>query len=194
MALRLSIGAGAVLFGAAAVAGCSKPTTTATSSAGEAAAITSGYVTESPSSDKDADVTGIEVTHKFTGNIADANAGRVLFLTHNCVGCHGGLAGGAMGPSLRDTVWKFGGSDQALFASIHDGRPDGMPAWGKTTSVVGEQHDTLSDQQIQQLITYIHSMRTSDEPTFFFWNEQPGQSGSTSATSTGTGSSGQKSG
>ena len=188
MALRLSMGAGVLVLSAAAVAGCSKPTT-ATTSLGEAVG-SSGYVTETPTSNKDPDVTSTEVTHKFTGNIADANAGRILFMTHNCVGCHGGLAGGAMGP-IR-TVWKYGGSDQELFAFIHDGRPNGMPAWGKTTSLVGEQQDTLSDHEIQQIIAYIHSMRTSDEPTFFFWNQQPGAPAPTTATTTG--SSGQKSG
>jgi mono/diheme cytochrome c family protein len=192
MALRLSMGAGAFVLSAAAVVGCSKPTT-ATTSSGEAVGA-SGYVTEAPTSTKDPDVTSTEVTHKFTGNIADANAGRILFMTHNCVGCHGGLAGGGMGPSLRDTVWKFGGSEQELFASIHDGRPNGMPAWGKSTSLVGEQQDTLSDHEIQQIIAYIHSMRTSDEPTFFFWNQQPGAPAPTAAATRSPGSSGQKSG
>jgi cytochrome c oxidase cbb3-type subunit III len=181
MELGRTIGAGAVIAGVIVAVGCSKRTTA--SSSGEAAA-SSGYVTETPSSNKDPDVTSTEITHQFTGNIADANAGRALFLTHNCVGCHGGLAGGAMGPSLRDTVWRYGGTDQAIFASIHDGRPEGMPAWGKTTSVVGEQHDTLSDHEIQQIIAYIRSMRTSDEPTFFFWNEQPGATTSSNAAAT----------
>lgn len=182
MALGRSIGAGVVLLGAAAAAvACSKSSTTNNTSSGEATS-DSGYITETPSSDKDADVTATEVTHKFTGNVADANAGRVIFITHNCIGCHGGLAGGAMGPSLRDTVWKYGGTDQDLYASIHDGRPNGMPAWGKTTSTVGRQQDTLADAQIRQVITYIRSLRTDAEPTFFFWNEQPDSLAGGSAT------------
>jgi len=130
----------------------------------------SGFVTESPTSNKNPAVTSTEITHKFTGNVQEANAGRTLFLTHNCVGCHGGLAGGAMGPSLRDTVWKYGGTDQAIAASIRDGRPAGMPAWGRASSV--GQGNTLSNQQIQQIITYVRSMRTEAEPTFFFWSER----------------------
>jgi len=129
-----------------------------------------GFVTESPTSNKNPAVTSTEITHKFTGNVEEANAGRTLFLTHNCVGCHGGLAGGAMGPSLRDTVWKYGGTPQAIAASIRDGRPGGMPAWGHASSV-GEGN-TLSDQQIQQIITYGASLRTEAEPTFFFWSER----------------------
>lgn len=100
-----------------------------------------------------------EVSNRpFNGDPKVAAHGRVLFLDYNCYGCHGGLAGGAMGPSLRDTVWKYGGTDQAIYASIRDGRPMGMPTWGKT----------LDDQQIKTLVTYIRSLRTSAEPKFFF--------------------------
>ncbi|HEX5436276.1 MAG TPA: c-type cytochrome [Gemmatimonadaceae bacterium] len=162
----------AVLFALSAIAcgGQKQGTTTAQGGNVGSSSDTSGYVTESPNSNKNPAVTSTEITHEFTGNVADANAGRVLFLTHNCVGCHGGLAGGAMGPSLRDTTWKYGGSDQGIAASIRDGRPGGMPAWGHA-NVVG-QENTLSNDQIQKLITYIHSMRTKEEPTFFFWAER----------------------
>lgn len=102
---------------------------------------------------------GTEVALKpFTGNIAQAEMGRYDFVRFNCYGCHGGLAGGAMGPSLRDTVWKYGGSDQQIYSSIHDGRPMGMPKWA----------GTLSDSQINDIIAYIHSLRTTKEPKFFF--------------------------
>ena len=94
----------------------------------------------------------------FDGDTAVAREGRQLFLTFNCYGCHGGLAGGAMGPSLRDTVWKFGGTDSAIFNSIHDGRPAGMPTWA----------GTLSPEQIKVLVVYIRSLRTPAEPTFFW--------------------------
>jgi cbb3-type cytochrome c oxidase subunit III len=94
----------------------------------------------------------------FSGNQADAVAGRQAFLKYNCVGCHGGLAGGAMGPSLRDTTWKFGGSDEQIMSTLHNGRPAGMPAWkGK-----------IADKELMQIVAYIHSMRTPQEPTFFF--------------------------
>lgn len=96
--------------------------------------------------------------HEFTGDVRLASEGRQLFLTHNCYGCHGGLAGGAMGPSLRDTTWKYGGSDSLIYRTIHDGRPMGMPAWG----------GALSDAQIKALVSYIHSLRTKAEPQFFF--------------------------
>jgi mono/diheme cytochrome c family protein len=94
----------------------------------------------------------------FHGDPQQAKQGRQLFINYNCYGCHGGLAGGAMGPSLRDTTWKYGRTDSAIVASIRDGRPGGMPSW----------RSTIPDTGIARLLVYIRSLRTSAEPTFFF--------------------------
>jgi hypothetical protein len=94
----------------------------------------------------------------FSGDKTLAIQGRELFIANNCYGCHGGLAGGAMGPSLRDTTWKYGGTDSLIYHSIHDGRPMGMPPWA----------GRLDDRQIGAIIQYIRSIRTRDEPKFFF--------------------------
>jgi cytochrome c oxidase cbb3-type subunit III len=59
-----------------------------------------------------------------------------------------------MGPSLRDKVWLYGGSDDQIFASIAEGRAKGMPAWGSK----------IPEVQIWQLVTYIKSMRKLAEP------------------------------
>ena len=59
-----------------------------------------------------------------------------------------------MAPSLRDAAWTFGGEDASVFASIMEGRPHGMPAWGTK----------IPSDQIWQIVTYIKSMRTPDEP------------------------------
>ena len=95
----------------------------------------------------------------FNGDVAIADKGRILFLKNNCYGCHGGLAGGGMGPSLRDTIWKYGGTESAIYSSIHDGRPMGMPTWG----------NTLTPDQIKTLVVYIQSLRSTSEPKVFFW-------------------------
>ena len=55
--------------------------------------------------------------------------GRQLFVRFNCSGCHGGRAGGGMGPSLRDVDWIYGNNDAQLFSSIAEGRAHGMPSW-----------------------------------------------------------------
>jgi cytochrome c oxidase cbb3-type subunit 3 len=80
--------------------------------------------------------------------------GRQLFVRFNCSGCHGGRAGGGMGPSLRDVDWIYGSRDAQLFSSIAEGRAHGMPAW--------QTH--LTADQVWKLVTYIKSLRTSNEP------------------------------
>ena len=94
------------------------------------------------------------VTNPFEGSQAARVTGRRLFQWYNCTGCHGMHAGGGMGPSLRDEAWLYGGSDGAIFASITEGRREGMPAWGSK----------LPRDQIWQIVTYIKSMRTPNEP------------------------------
>ena len=80
--------------------------------------------------------------------------GRRLFVWYNCSGCHGGRAGGGMAPSLRDPVWLYGDSDAHIFASIAEGRGNGMPAWGTK----------IPEDQIWKLVAYIKSLRTPEEP------------------------------
>lgn len=94
----------------------------------------------------------------FSGDAQEASLGRGVFLKYNCVGCHGGLGGGAMGPSLRDDEWKFGGTDSAIVNTLVQGRPAGMPAW----------KGVMTDQEMKQIVTYVRSMRSPQEPTWFF--------------------------
>jgi cytochrome c oxidase cbb3-type subunit III len=77
-----------------------------------------------------------------------------LFNWYNCSGCHGGHAGGGMGPSLRDNVWLYGSRDDQIFSSIAQGRSNGMPSWGSR----------IPEDQIWQITAYIKSMRTPQEP------------------------------
>ena len=75
--------------------------------------------------------------------------GRILFVRFNCSGCHGGRAGGGMGPSLRDVDWIYGSNDVQIFSSIAEGRAHGMPAWGLH----------LNDEQVWKLVAYIKSLK-----------------------------------
>lgn len=94
------------------------------------------------------------ITNPYAGNATALMEGRHLFNFYNCSGCHGGHAGGGMGPSLRDEVWIYGGDDAHVFASIAEGRGKGMPAWGAK----------IPQQQIWELVGYIRSLRTPNEP------------------------------
>lgn len=90
----------------------------------------------------------------YTENAIALQEGRKLFVWYNCAGCHGGHAGGGMGPSLRDVTWIYGSSDAHVFNSIAQGRANGMPAWGTK----------LPEEQIWKLTAYIKSLRTPLEP------------------------------
>ncbi|GMW07285.1 MAG: hypothetical protein AMXMBFR8_20810 [Nevskiales bacterium] len=79
-----------------------------------------------------ADVPMTELMHN-----ADAlRLGRNLFL-NNCATCHGSDARGARGfPNLTDGAWLYGGTPEAIEATISHGRTGVMPALG---AAVGEQ-------------------------------------------------------
>jgi len=55
--------------------------------------------------------------------------GKRLYLTY-CMQCHGSDARGAKGfPNLTDDDWLWGGSPEAITATIVNGRQAAMPAW-----------------------------------------------------------------
>lgn len=73
--------------------------------------------------------------------------GARLYVQLNCVGCHAN-GGGAMGPALMDGAWRYGADAPAVFTSIMDGRPNGMPSF----------RHRLSEQQAWQLVAYVRSL------------------------------------
>jgi len=85
-----------------------------------------------------------------------ADAGAALFTGMNCDGCHGGGAVGAVGPSLTDGRWRYGGADADIYRSIAEGRPKGMPAFG----------GVLQPAMVWRLVAYIKSLpQPKDVPT-----------------------------
>lgn len=57
-------------------------------------------------------------------------AGRDLYMTMNCAGCHGPAGGGGIGPPLADAQWIYGDAPENIVQAILEGRPNGMPAFG----------------------------------------------------------------
>ncbi len=94
------------------------------------------------------------VSNPYTDDRSAIAAGRQLFTAMNCAGCHSAYAGGGMGPSLRDSLWIYGSQDAQIFSTIAEGRPYGMPAWG----------GRLNDAQIWQLVAYIRTLGSREEP------------------------------
>jgi len=84
----------------------------------------------------------------YEGSPQRVSEGAKLFVAYNCADCHGADGSGAMGPSLQDGRWHFGGSSAEVFESIYEGRPDGMPAWG----------GRIGDDQIWRLVAYVRSL------------------------------------
>ncbi|WMC12144.1 cytochrome-c oxidase, cbb3-type subunit III [Oceanimonas pelagia] len=74
--------------------------------------------------------------------------GQRLFL-QNCAQCHGSDARGARGfPNLADADWLYGGSPDAIKATIMHGRKGAMPAWG----------DSLGEEGVQEVASYVLSL------------------------------------
>ena len=88
------------------------------------------------------------LVNPYEGNAQRIAEGSKLFVSYNCMDCHGADGSGAMGPSLQDSRWHFGGSSSEIFQSIYEGRADGMPAWG----------GRISDDQIWRLVAYVQTL------------------------------------
>jgi cytochrome c oxidase cbb3-type subunit III len=73
--------------------------------------------------------------------------GKRLFGWYNCNGCHAN-GGGDKGPALMDEVWIYGAEPQNIYATIVEGRPNGMPSFG----------GHIPDDQVWQLVAYVRSM------------------------------------
>jgi cytochrome c oxidase cbb3-type subunit III len=73
--------------------------------------------------------------------------GKRLYTWFNCVGCHA-QGGGGMGPPLMDEQWIYGSAPDIIHATILEGRPNGMPAYG----------GKLADQQVWRLVAYVRAL------------------------------------
>ena len=80
-------------------------------------------------------------------NAYAVSQGKQLYRWMNCVGCHA-MGGGGMGPAHMDANWTYGAEPQAIYDSIMNGRPNGMPAFA----------GRLPDYQIWQIAHYVRSI------------------------------------
>jgi len=71
------------------------------------------------------------ITNPYANDHAAIEVGQEYFVKMNCAACHGYDLKGGMGPDLTDTYWRYGGSPADIYKSIFEGRPQGMPAWGR---------------------------------------------------------------
>jgi cytochrome c oxidase cbb3-type subunit 3 len=87
------------------------------------------------------------VRNPYATDLAAIKQGNDLFVSMNCAGCHGYDLKGGMGPDLTDTYWRYGGSPADIYKSIFEGRPQGMPAWGRS----------IPPAMIWKVVAYIES-------------------------------------
>jgi cytochrome c oxidase cbb3-type subunit III len=73
--------------------------------------------------------------------------GKQLYEWFNCTGCHA-FGGGAIGPPLMDDQWIYGAAPENIFATIVQGRPNGMPSFG----------GRIPEQQVWQIVAYVRSL------------------------------------
>ncbi len=89
-----------------------------------------------------------EIENPYADDSGALTQGRQLFNAFNCSGCHGSAGGGGMGPPLADADWFYGGSDAQIYATIIQGRPNGMPSFGQS----------LSGEAVWKLAAFVKSL------------------------------------
>jgi cytochrome c oxidase cbb3-type subunit III len=89
-----------------------------------------------------------DVESPYQRNAWGMGEGKRLYSAFNCAPCHGVNGGGAIGPPLIDDVWIYGSKPDQIYATISQGRPNGMPSFG----------GHLPNQQIWQLVAYVEAM------------------------------------
>lgn len=90
--------------------------------------------------------------------------GARLFVAYNCADCHGPDGVGLMAPSLQDGRWRFGGSEEEVYRSIADGRPEGMPRWGRMIPV----------DHIRTLTAYVRTLDDGKDVTTMSFADKQG--------------------
>jgi cytochrome c oxidase cbb3-type subunit III len=73
--------------------------------------------------------------------------GQKLYEEYNCVGCHA-HGGGGIGPPLMDRNWIYGSEPGNIFATIMQGRPNGMPSF----------RNRVPEYQAWEIAAYVRSM------------------------------------
>jgi cytochrome c oxidase cbb3-type subunit 3 len=84
---------------------------------------------------------------EYEGNATHIANGQRYYKWFNCSGCHFN-GGGGIGPALMDDKWRYGGRIEQIYATIAQGRPNGMPSFA----------DKIPEQQIWEIAAYVRSL------------------------------------
>jgi cytochrome c oxidase cbb3-type subunit III len=89
----------------------------------------------------------VTVESPYEDNAYAVSEGKRLYNQYNCSGCHF-QGGGGIGPPLMDQEWIYGSEPENIYATIVEGRPNGMPSF----------RNRIVSQQVWQLVAYVRSM------------------------------------
>jgi cytochrome c oxidase cbb3-type subunit III len=134
-----------VLACACALAGCEREARRFTDSASSAAPAQSTRL--SPIQPGGPSQASVPASTPYEENAYAVSQGQRLFTAFNCVGCHS-HGGGGIGPALMDDKWIYGHESANVYASIVQGRPNGMPSFG----------GRIPEAQVWQIVAYVRSM------------------------------------
>jgi cytochrome c oxidase cbb3-type subunit 3 len=87
------------------------------------------------------------ITNDYEMNAFALSQGQQLYERMNCVGCHF-HGGGGIGPPLMDDKWIYGSNPEQIYATIIEGRPNGMPSF----------RGRIVDYQVWQIAAYVRSL------------------------------------
>ncbi len=90
---------------------------------------------------------GPAVPNPYEESAYAVSEGKRLFAQYNCVGCHAN-GGGGIGPPLMDNVWIYGGEPGNIFATVMEGRPNGMPSF----------RARIPEFQAWEIVAYVRSL------------------------------------
>jgi cytochrome c oxidase cbb3-type subunit 3 len=111
------------------------------------AAVRSTEVGTAPPTRGERDAASAKPQNPFGGNAWAVGEGKRLFTFYNCAGCHAN-GGGGMGPALMDDHWIYGSQPAAIYQTIMDGRPNGMPAF----------RNRIPEAQVWMLVGFVQSL------------------------------------
>ncbi len=95
---------------------------------------------------------GIANVKKYQGNPTYVAAGKAIFDHFNCSGCHFHGAGGMGPPFFNGGHFIYGGRLDQIYASIYQGRPNGMPSWAQK----------IPEQEIWEIAAYVKALSSEE--------------------------------
>ena len=135
----------AVISLAAAIVGCKREERSFRPAPGDAQSVNAVQVSglnPGPKPTRD-----VEPPSMYQESAYAVSEGQRLYGQYNCVGCHA-HGGGGMGPPLMDDIWIYGSNPENIYATIMQGRPNGMPSF----------RNRIPSYQAWEIAAYVRSM------------------------------------